>query len=92
MNELLLTLAQNSSSMGGEGLAMGGAAIGAGLVCIGAGIGIGRAAGAACEATARQPESGANIFRNMIIGAALIEGVSLFALVISFMVWQSVKP
>lgn len=72
--------------MGAKGLAMGGAAIGAGLACIGAGIGIGRAAAASCDATARQPESGANIFRNMIIGAALVEGVSLFALVIAFMV------
>ena len=85
MIDNLLTLAQDA------GLAMAGAAIGAGLAIIGAGLGIGRAAGSSCDATARQPEAGANIFRNMIIAAALVEGVALFALVISFLVWNSVQ-
>lgn len=70
-----------------SGLAMCGAAIGAGLAIIGAGIGIGRAADASCNATARQPEAGGRIFTNMIIAAALIEGVTLFGLVIAFLIY-----
>lgn len=66
----------------GSGLGIGGACIGAGLVIIGAGLGIGRIGGQATEAIARQPEAGPRIFTTMIISAALIEGVTLFALVI----------
>jgi len=60
------------------------AGIGAGLAVIGAGIGIGRLAASAMEATGRQPEAGGDIRTSMIIAAALIEGVTLFALVICF--------
>ena len=66
----------------GSGLGIGGAAIGAGLVILGAGLGIGRIGGSATEAIARQPEAGPRIFTTMIISAALIEGATLFALVI----------
>lgn len=59
-----------------------GGLLGTGLVVIGAGIGIGRLAGSAVEAIARQPEAGNRIFTTMIIAAALIEGISLFALII----------
>jgi F-type H+-transporting ATPase subunit c len=59
--------------------------IGAGLVIIGAGIGIGRIGGSATESIARQPEAGPRIFTTMIISAALIEGATLFALVICFL-------
>ena len=58
-----------------------GAAIGVGLVVIGAGIGIGNIGGNAVQATARQPEAGGNIFTQMILSAALIEGVALFGIV-----------
>ena len=58
------------------------AGIGAGLAVIGAGIGIGKLASAALEGTARQPQSGADLRTTMIIAAALIEGVALFAEVI----------
>lgn len=57
-------------------------AIGAGLVTIGGAYGIGRLATAAMEGTARQPEAGGAIRTSMIIAAALIEGFTLFALVI----------
>ena len=60
------------------------AGLGAGLVALGAGIGIGRLAGPAMEGTARQPEATNDIRTSMIIAAALIEGVALFGLVISF--------
>jgi F-type H+-transporting ATPase subunit c len=61
------------------------AAIGAGLAVIGAGIGIGRIGGSAMDAIARQPEAGGKIQTAMIISAALIEGVALFAVVVSMM-------
>ncbi len=69
------------------GLTIGklGAALGAGLAAIGAGIGIGKIGGSAMEAIARQPESVNDIRTNMIIIAALVEGVALFAVVVCFL-------
>ena len=61
------------------------AAIGAGLAAIGAGIGIGNIGGSAMEVIARQPEATSKIQTNMIIAAALIEGVALFAVVVALM-------
>lgn len=58
------------------------AGIGAGLAIIGAGVGIGRLAAAAMDATGRQPAAGGDIRTTMIIAAALIEGATLFALVV----------
>ncbi len=66
-------------------LALLGAGIGAGLAVIGAGIGIGRIGGSAAEGIARQPEAAGNIQTAAIILAALIEGVTLFALVIELL-------
>lgn len=66
------------------GLAALAAGIGAGLVVIGAGFGIGKLAGSALEAIGRQPEATGDIRTTMIIAAALVEGVALFALVICF--------
>lgn len=59
-----------------------GAGIGAGLAVIGGALGIGRLAAAACEGTARQPEAGAAIRTNMLITAGMIEGATLFAIVL----------
>jgi len=59
-----------------------GAAVGAGLVILGAGFGIGRIGGQAVEGMARQPEAAGNIQTAMIISAALIEGVTFFALIV----------
>lgn len=67
------------------GLGTLGAAIGAGLAAIGAGIGIGKIGASAMEAIARQPEATNNIRMNMIIIAALVEGVALFAVVVCFL-------
>lgn len=67
---------------GGVGLAKLGACIGAALAAIGAGIGIGKIGGSAMEAIARQPEATNNIRTNMIVIAALIEGVALFAIIV----------
>ena len=54
----------------------------AGLIIIGAAMGIGMIAKGAVESMARQPEVAANINTSMIIAAALIEGVTFFALII----------
>ena len=62
------------------------AGIGAGLAIIGAGRGIGQIGGQAADAIARQPEAGPRIFTTMIISAALIEGVTLFAVVVCLLV------
>jgi F-type H+-transporting ATPase subunit c len=61
------------------------AAIGAGLVTLGAGLGIGMLANAALAGIARQPEATNKIQTAMLIAAALIEGVALFAAVICFL-------
>jgi F-type H+-transporting ATPase subunit c len=66
----------------GKGL---GAGLAAGFAVLGAGLGIGRIGSEACNATARQPEMGGKIFINMILTAALIEGVALFAVVVGFL-------
>ncbi|MDD5821428.1 MAG: ATP synthase F0 subunit C [Prevotella sp.] len=68
-----------------DGVAKLGAGVGAGLAAIGAGIGIGRIGGQAMDAMARQPEVMNKIFTNMIVAAALIEGVALFAVVVAFL-------
>lgn len=61
------------------------AAIGAGLAAIGAGLGIGLIGYAMLQGMARQPEMAPKLMVNMLIAAALVEGVALFALVICFM-------
>ena len=59
-----------------------GAGLGAGLTIIGAGIGFSKIGSAALESMARQPEVAGRIQTAMIIIAALLEGVTLFALII----------
>jgi F-type H+-transporting ATPase subunit c len=66
--------------------AMMGAAIGAGLAVIGAGIGVGGVGGRAVEAMARQPEMAGRVGTQGLIFAALVEGVALIAVVVSFLV------
>jgi F-type H+-transporting ATPase subunit c len=63
-------------------LAFLGAGLGAGLAIVGAGAGIGRLAASAMDGIARQPQAAGNIQTAMIVSAALIEGATLFALVI----------
>ena len=59
-----------------------GACLGAGLAAIGAGLGIGKIGASAMESIARQPESSNDIRANMIVIAALVEGVALFAIIV----------
>ena len=56
-------------------------ALGAGLAAVGAGIGIGQIGKGAVDAIARQPEASNDIRGNMILAAALVEGVALLAAV-----------
>ncbi len=56
-------------------------AIGAGLAAMGAGIGIGQIGKGAVEGIARQPEASNDIRANMILAAALVEGVALLGAV-----------
>lgn len=62
-----------------------GATIGAGIITIGAAIGIGRIGGSAMEAIGRQPEAAGYVRTNMIITAALIEGVALIGMIVCFL-------
>lgn len=63
------------------GIASVGASIGAAIAAIGAGIGIGQIGKGAVESIARQPEAANDIRANMILTAAFIEGVALFAVI-----------
>lgn len=62
------------------------AALGAGLAAVGAGLGIGKIGSSALESIARQPEASGDIRSNMIVAAALIEGVALFAVIVGLLV------
>ena len=81
MTSLFILLAESIGNVG-IGLAEIGAGVGAGLAAVGAGIGIGRIGASAMEAIARQPEASGDIRSNMIVSAALVEGVAFFAVII----------
>ena len=68
-----------------DATANAGGAIGAGLGAVGAGIGIGQIGKGAVEAIARQPEASNDIRANMILTAALVEGVALFAVIVGIL-------
>lgn len=61
------------------------AGFGAALIVLGAAYGISKLASTALESTARQPEMSGDIRTTMIIAAALIEGFTFFALVVTFL-------
>ena len=75
-------LAMAVTAMAADGGTSFSGAIGAGVTIIGAGYGIGKIGAAAVESMARQPEVAGNIQTAMIIAAALIEGVTFFALIV----------
>ena len=78
-------LAEGETVMGSKGLLVVGACFGAGLACLGAGLGIGKVAAASVESMAHQPEASGDIRGAMILTAAFIEGVCLFAVVVSLL-------
>ncbi len=77
--------AENAGFLTTDGARKLGGAIGAGLSVVGGGAGIGRVGGCAVEAIARQPEAAGNISTAMIITAAMIEGATLFAVVVGLL-------
>jgi len=68
-----------------QGAAWLGGAIGAGLAIMGGAAGIGRIGGSAVESMARQPAAAGQISTAMIITAAMIEGATLFAVVVGML-------
>jgi F-type H+-transporting ATPase subunit c len=58
--------------------------LGIGIAAIGSGLGLGMAVGKAMEAMARQPEAAGRIQTAMIIGAAFIEALTIYALISNF--------
>lgn len=82
-NDLVKSNQSNGGGLpgGAAGWVVGGC-IGAGLVVIGGGKGIGMIGSHAVDAIARQPEAGGRVFTSMIISAAMIEGATLFAVLV----------
>jgi len=74
-----------ASFLTSNGAAWLGGAIGAGLAIMGGASGIGRIGGSAVESMARQPSAAGQISTAMIITAAMIEGATLFAVVVGMM-------
>ena len=70
----------------GASLAKVGAAFAACGAVFGAAWGIGRIGSTALEAMARQPEVASDIRSSMVLAAALIEGIAMFAVVVCFLV------
>lgn len=82
----MVTLTVILQAVASMAVAKMGAGIGAGIATIGAGLGIGLIGKGAMEAIARQPESVGDIRSNMIVAAALIEGVAFFAIVVCLLI------
>jgi F-type H+-transporting ATPase subunit c len=85
----MLAMAQEgAASSGGDGLRAGLIALGAGLAigigALGCGIGQGRLAAAAMESLGRNPHSEPQIRTWMIVGLAFVESLSLYALLIAY--------
>jgi F-type H+-transporting ATPase subunit c len=77
--------AEQATFLTSQGAAWLGGAIGAGLAIMGGAAGIGRIGGSAVESMARQPSAAGQISTAMIITAAMIEGATLFAVVVGMM-------
>lgn len=85
----LLAMAQAAGTAGGGGgLRAGliglGAGIGIGIAALGCGMGQGKLAASAMESIGRNPNSTNQLFVPMIIGLAFVESLTLYSLVISF--------
>lgn len=60
------------------------AALAVGLAALGCGVGMGGGIGGACTGIARNPEASGKITVTMILGLALIESLTIYGLVIAF--------
>ena len=89
----LVTLAMSSTAFaqvdaaewGARGWGALAAGLGLGLAALGGALGQGRAAAAALDGIARNPNASDKIFQPMIIGLALIESLVIYALIISYL-------
>ena len=61
------------------------AALGAAIAAFAGAIGIGKIGGSAMEAIGRQPEASGDIRSNMIVAAALVEGVAFLAIIVAIL-------
>src|SRR3954465_14821155 len=77
--------AERATFLTSNGAAWMGGAIGAGLAIRGGAAGIGRIGGSAVESMGRQPAAAGQISTAMIITAAMIEGATLFAVVVGML-------
>lgn len=66
------------------------AALAIGLPAFGGALGQGRAAAAALEGIARNPNASGKVFVPMILGMALIESLVLFGLIMAFMLSSNI--
>jgi F-type H+-transporting ATPase subunit c len=85
MQYLIGSILAAANPNGPQQWAIVGAVIAAAIIIVGSAWGIGHIGSRAVDAIARQPEAGGRIFSAMIIVAALIEGVTFFALLICFL-------
>jgi F-type H+-transporting ATPase subunit c len=85
----LSAMAQEGAAGGGEGSRAGliglGIGLGLGIAAFGCGMGQGRLAASAMESIGRNPNSTSQLFVPMIIGLAFVESLTLYSLVISFL-------
>jgi F-type H+-transporting ATPase subunit c len=80
---MLLVSSPAFAAEGSGDIAMA-AGLAIGVAAIGGALGQGRAAAAALEGIARNPQASGKLFTPMIIGLALIESLVIYALVIAF--------
>lgn len=80
----IITAADGES--GWKALAYLGGCLGAGVVVVGGGLGISRISSHALDSIARQPEAAGQMFMAWLIPAAMIEGATLFAVVVCLLV------
>lgn len=82
---LLIVLLDSAVNVAHEWMKLG-AGLAAVLAAFGASYGISQIAKTALESIARQPEAGNDLRSSMIVSAALIEGVTFFAIVVCLLI------
>ena len=65
--------------------------IGLSIVAFGSAMGLGKAVSSAMDATARQPEASIKILISMVVGCALIEALTIYALLLAFNLADKIK-
>jgi len=89
----LVALAETEAGGGGDTNSWGyalGAGLAIGLAALGCGIGQGLTAGNTTAGIARNPGAAGAMFTNFILGMVLIESISIYGLVIAFMLTDKI--